>query len=73
VQVENEIYVLNEDLEDMGTSLIGLAETVATEEHHMVGNDVLPTNPALPSPNSALFNRWSPRQRDYSHFGRGKH
>jgi hypothetical protein len=55
VQVENEIYVLNEDLEDMGTSLIGLAETVATEEHHMVGNDVLPTNPALPSPNSALF------------------
>jgi hypothetical protein len=46
--VEKEKNVSNEDLEDMETSPATFGEAVASEERHVVKDNALPTNPALP-------------------------
>jgi hypothetical protein len=46
--VEKEKHVSSKDLEDIGTSSAALCEAVASEERHMVEDDVLPTNPTSP-------------------------
>jgi hypothetical protein len=47
-EVEKEKNVSNEDLEDMETSPATFGEAVASEERHVVKDNALPTNPALP-------------------------
>jgi hypothetical protein len=55
-QMENDKYVPNEDLEDKGTFLVVPAGALAIEERHLVEDDVVSTNPAFPSTNSATLN-----------------
>jgi hypothetical protein len=54
--MENDKYVPNEDLEDKGTFLVVPAGALAIEERHLVEDDVVSTNPAFPSTNSATLN-----------------
>jgi hypothetical protein len=46
--VENEKHVPDKDLEDRATSPAAPSKAVATEEHDVVGDNVLSTNLAFP-------------------------
>jgi hypothetical protein len=46
--VEKDKHVLDEDLEDIETSSTAPSKAVATKECNVVGDNVLPTNPAFP-------------------------
>jgi hypothetical protein len=52
--VDNQTQDLNDELQDTGTSLIALGDTMASEERPMHDNDVPPTNPVSPSRNELL-------------------
>jgi hypothetical protein len=43
-EVEKEKYIPDEDLNDMRTSLVAANKAVASEERHVVEDDILSTN-----------------------------
>lgn len=55
--MEDDKNTLEEDLKDMGTSLVVLAMVVATKERHVVRNNVVATNPTSPSTNSTILSQ----------------
>ena len=50
--MENDKHIPKKDLEDRATSPVVLGKAMATEEHHVVGDNVLSTNPAFFLPQS---------------------
>jgi hypothetical protein len=53
-EVDNQTQDPNDELQDIGTSLTALGDTIASEECPMHDNDVLPTNLVSPSRNKLL-------------------